>query len=333
MKKDVPIRDEACEALCPGNRSEGENALNAILAEAEKKIRRLDLMFKLTLMSSVGCAMLTMLFLILTDSRPAPRPLAWGIFVIALAISGGIFVLWQHLQHRSIGRKFLPDELIPVELKQLISEYAKGDRRVYTSTGTVPRELFHSHWAILLFSDRAEMRGWVRSANAKRTTREIYAVAEAGDVLASNSATAETPARTGTAQAGLYAQFLGMDRIPYKGIYSDKLENLNNNPDHQWIVGGSRAEYEMGREKAMADEIPYAATWKAFVLDGARFELRKSGQDRMLGFAYKQICAELVKAFGSDLTPNGKPSKSLIMKMLSTGKHNAAFREHFRRSE
>lgn len=174
---ETSLRIEAALALCPGNLSKGLDELDVLVAEKARQVRPLKRMTELALLLSAtaGFAFGCVLYLTDGEAHPASRP--WLQYLAALLVIGGGIISWQKLQHNELGKRMLgAAQPIPAALQSLIIEFASGDRYARTKQGTVPRELFRSHWAVLLFSADSEVRGWVRSATGQRETKEIYTV-------------------------------------------------------------------------------------------------------------------------------------------------------------
>lgn len=320
MISELPIRDEAAFVLCPKNRAEGISELDKILAIISMNIRRLDLFLKTLIAVMIVVAGLSMLSLAITDHTHKPRNFVWALFILSSITIGAALIVWLKIQHSKFGLRLarVQGAMIPDCLKELIAAYANDEKRAFTNSGTVPSGLFASHWAILLFSKEPEWRGWVRSSDGRRETKEIYTAVSHRDVTQLKEQMQLGPAID-----------IETSAPSYKNCIGDHSDNYNVNPDHQWIVGGSRAEYEACRDQAFADLPPSVANWKSFVLDGIRHELRRGGQPGAIGSAVREIQQELERVFGHKLTPNQKPSKAQIQRMASTGKDNVKLRGYF----
>jgi hypothetical protein len=328
VSSEPPIRDVAALTLCPESRANGIKMLDQILIIITTRIRRLDFCFKLALMCFIIMFGRAVLLLLLTDNTTKSQVIPWFLCISSMLGIGLDIVVWQKIQHSDFGRRIanFSEASVPEVLQNLIADYADDVTRTFSKAGTVPSSLFESHFAILLFSKEAEVRGWVRSKDGKSQSKEIYAVASRADERLVDVSPVQT---TIEAIKPLPVAFVAP---PYKGCDgSNEPNNLNENHDHQWLVGGSRREYEVSRNTALSAEPPRIRDWKAFVLDGGRYELRRGGQSRAVGMAVREIQTQLKETFGDDLSPNRKPSSALIKRMLSAGKANAQLRKHFAR--
>jgi hypothetical protein len=177
METSTPLRHEAALVLCPDSLARGLDALDAIVTKALRKVFYVKRGIEIALMGATAVAAFSGAILHFTDGDPNPWARPWFEYIAALCSFGFGVVAWQQLQHHDIGKKlFDPSQHIPEPLRNLISAYAIGERSAETKTGTetVPRELFRSHWAILLFSWNREFRGWVRSATGQREQNGLY---------------------------------------------------------------------------------------------------------------------------------------------------------------
>ncbi len=328
MTYDFPIRDEAALILCSASRADGIVVLDRLVNEISKPIRVLDMIFKLALTVLIVAAGLTMLYLAVTDHSPNSAPTAWFLFATSITMIGIEFVVWQKIQHNKFGLRLarLKSHSIPEALQKLILQYAGEDKRVFTKSGTVPSGIFASHWAILLFSKESEVRGCVRSKNGKCESSEMYS---SGLMVKQTRLLSQPLVHNSEAKTPDYVSIASPHYKNCDG--NNEPENNNSNPDHQWLVGTTRDEYEKSRARAFGHEPPIIQEWKSFVLDGGRFELRSGGQTKAMALAVREIQKELGRRFGSDLTPHGKNSSASIRRMLSTGQHNAPLRTHFLR--
>ena len=170
MKTGLPIRDEAALILCPESRADGIALLDQLIATISHKISVLDLCFKFVLLTLIFTAGFAVLWLYLTDNTSKSQTLPWALCILSVVGIAVQFTVWYKIQHSELGRKLamLQGDIVPENLKNLISAYAADVKRAETKIGTVPSGLFASHWAILLFSSNTEMRGWVRSRDGKR---------------------------------------------------------------------------------------------------------------------------------------------------------------------
>jgi hypothetical protein len=329
MSRGGPIRDEAAMLLCPKNRADGIAVLDQLIAEMSKKISLLALCFKFALLTLIFTACVAAVWLHLTDYTSKSQILPWTLCIVSVVGIAVQFTVWYKIQHSELGRKLatLKGDIVPENLKYLISAYAADVKRAETKIGTVPSGLFASHWAILLFSSNTDMRGWVRSSDGKREQREIYTISSAvscePDLILEATPNSFIDARASPKR--VFSRY-------YKNCDgSNEPANINVNPLHQWLVGGSREQYEISRERALKEEFPPVRAWKSFVMDGGRFELRSGGQRRSIKAATTEIEGELIRVFGDDLPLNKRPSTDLIRRMISSGKHNRAIWQHFDR--
>jgi hypothetical protein len=326
VSSEPPIRDVAALTLCPESRANGIKMLDQILIIITKRIKRLDICFKLALLCFIIMLGIAVLWLLLTDNTSKSQVTPWFLCISSMLGIGLDIVVWQKIQHSDFGRRIanFSEANIPEALQNLIADYSDDVTRTFSKTGTVPSSLFASHFAVLLFSNESEARGWVRSKDGKSQSKEIYAAASrVGERLLDVSPVQTTIDAIKSVPVAFVAPL-------YKGCDgSNEPNNLNENHDHQWLVGGSRSEYEVSRNAALSEEPPRIRDWKTFVLDGGRYELRRGGQARSVGMAVREIQGQLKTTFGDDLSPNRKPSDALIKRMLSTGKANAPLRKHF----
>jgi hypothetical protein len=326
MKSDLPIRDMAALVLCPNSRADGIIMLDLVIETKSRRIRVLDLFFKITLSLLVIASGLAALWLVLTDHTSKPQTSGWLIFAFSIVAIGVEIILWQKIQHSELGRRLanFHQDCVPVVLQNLIAEYARGDTRTYSKSGTVPNEIFSSHWAILLFSADAEVRGWVRSNNAKRESREIYAATSE----ATENASIEQPTQPQIQIEELApAKFITQNYKDCDGTKEAK--NRNENPEHGYLVGCSREQYEAARDSAFAHLTSRKFAWHCFILDGARYELRHGGQKGAVADAIREIRTELIRVFDSDQSPNGADPQKLIETLLYKTDRNLHLRKHF----
>jgi hypothetical protein len=326
VNSEPPIRDVAALTLCPESRANGIKMLDQILIIITKRIRRLDICFKLALLCFIIMFGVAVLWLLLTDNTSKSQVAPWFLCISSMLGIGLDMVVWQKIQHSDFGRRIanFHQKCVPVALQNLIAGYARGDTRTYSKSGTVPNEIFSSHWAILLFSADAEVRGWVRSNNAKRETKEIYAARSEAVEKALN----EQPTQF---------QFKSEENIPAKLIPqhykncdgSNEPENRNENPEHGYLVGCSREQYEAARDSAFAHLTSRKFAWHCFILDGARYELRHGGQKGAVADAIREIRMELIRVFDSDKSPNGADPQKLFEALLYKTERNLELRKHF----
>jgi hypothetical protein len=326
VKSELPIRDVAALLLCPSSRADGIIMLDLIIETISLRIMVLDRLFKVTISLLIIASGLAVVWLLLTDNTSKSQTSGWLVFVFSIVAIGIEIILWQNIQHVELGRRLanFHQKCVPLALQNLIAEYARGDTRTYSKSGTVPNEIFSSHWAILLFSADAEVRGWVRSNNAKRETKEIYAARSEAAEKALN----EQPTQF---------QFQSEEIVPAKLIPqhykncdgSNEPENRNENPEHGYLVGCSREQYEAARDSAFAHLTSRKFAWHCFILDGARYELRHGGQKGAVADAIREIRMELIRVFESDKSPNGADPQKLFEALFYKTERNLELRKHF----
>ncbi len=327
MSRGSPIRDEAAMLLCPNSRADGISILDQLIAEMSKKISLLALCFKFVLLTLIFTACVAVVWLHLTDYTSKSQILPWTLCIVSVVGIAIQFTVWYKIQHSELGRKLatLRGDIVPENLKYLISAYAADVKRAETKIGTVPSSLFASHWAILLFSRNTEMRGWVRSRDGKRESKEIYAVSSgvSGEPVriaeTASTSVIEPPKAPISTGRRYYKDCDGSNERP----------NVNSNAEHQYLVSGSWASYVTCRDNAFSHLTTNKYVWSCFVLDGARFELRSGGQDGAIAEAIRGIRKELIRVFGHDRSPmGGDPQKSLENLLYSTAR-NSEIRKHF----
>lgn len=323
----TPHRTEAALALCPGNLPQGLDELDGILTLALRKIGPLKRCIEISALLATTAALSFGSVLYLSNGESGATARLWIEYVASLAALGSGFVGWQMIQHSEWGRRlFDPSESLPGALQRLIAELASGERSAQTISETVPRELFRSLWAILLFSPKAEVRGWVRSATGHREIREIFCRANQSPASVDIEPKILLPPLTDESGASA-AKESGWRQ--YKQFGGDSGPNLNRNPADQWITSADRRDYERKKCSALVDTAPHKLEMRAFILDGIRHELRAGGQRGTKEHAIEEIRMELIRVFGG----NGGYSESAIGLMMSSGARNASLRAHFQREQ
>lgn len=309
MRLDTPIRDVAAFTLCAHSRAEGMQLLDATIKEAARRAQRLNALFAFV---TIGCGVvlgLSVLALVLIGltAGDADTP---SRYALATALGSAVallaaWFLWTRIQY---GRTFrfarLPDGLIGAPLQKLIAEFASQARDARTSAGAVRAGLFLSGWAILLFSDEPNQRGWVRSPSGLRETREIFT-------------STDSPSRHATADARLD------DNHGEPAL-------MNHNPEDQWLVGGSAAAFNEGLDRFLyAEIVPDQTDWFRLVLSVGRRELRRGGQRGAQAATIKRIKSELERHRGNSRGPHGGESAHLIKQLLQGRRGKTDIKRYF----
>lgn len=348
MGAEQTIRKIAALTLCTNSSSQGIKELDAIINAAAKTVKRWHYIhfvahFIVWFAATVGAATAIVLSLKHPNLGIFDN---YGLIGLMVATAGicAVFLIWRSLQHGYFYRRFgrFIDALIPAALQQLIDDFASEERSAWTKNGSVDAGFFESRWAVLLFSKEPEIRDWVRSAKGRKETREIYTTDISVATMAPISAdvavdynqlvSADLPINADVqivAEAQAPMLRAKPQALVYKDHYGPEPHLDSKNPDHRWLVGGSREKYEVARNKAFDHFFPSKQSWKKFVLDGGRYELRSGGQGGAINAATKEIQAELTRVFGHCKSPSGRKSDASIKRMLSSGKANQNIIRHF----
>lgn len=292
MKLGTPIRDVAAFALCPESRAKGMRLLDATVDETARLARPLWVLFA-GLIAGLSVALcLSTLGLFLME-RTADESFLDCVYLIALLSTLGLFAAWRtwaRIQHGGSLRLVRSPEGENAErLRQLLDELASQKLDARTVGGVVRSELFRSEWAVLLFSRKSDQRGWVRSPDGWRETREIFT-------------SAPLPSASGAE--------IEPDEEAEPPL-------MNTDPARQWLVGGTAAEFDTGLDRFLRSGIPPDLTdWFRLVLTIGRRELRRGGQRGARAAAIKQIKLELKQRVGRDVGPNGGDSQHTIKQLL-----------------
>lgn len=296
MRDIESTRREAALALSPEAVAKGIALLDALIALAARKAKQLNRRFASGLFATTLLLPLGLGFGFAGLSTPDTW---WPLTIISVACitfwstgTAALWWTWTAIQTNSKMRRFgkIPDLEIPSPLQALIDLYASGARELRSDAGSVvPAAMFASQWAVLLFSEDQTERQLVRSPTGVKEVRPILVLPHAAVLPAET----EKDASDGEREA-----YSG-----YRAVRDGEPPLRNHNPEMAWLVAGSLKHFREGRERFLATLDSHKVEPFRLILDVARREMRRGGQqEEVIRTIKKELLEKQLAIWGTGRT-------------------------------
>jgi hypothetical protein len=218
---------------------------------------------------------------------------------------------------------------------RLMEQCVRGEIAVETYLGErIDTGFFRNALAPLLLSDSATERLRVRS-EFRRKGYEAQLRASVVDGAYDESKLSmprHSSVITGMRQPALpTATEIGLGLSTTERIGEDEPPLKNDNPEIQWLVGGTRGQFGLGLDRYLDTIAPSKVAWHRVVLEIGRRELRKGGGHGSQADAIRQIIFAL-KAAGLKYPDVDRGDATSSIKQLLSGRSGTKdITRHFRR--